>query len=187
MSIPTFGSTTVVSKVNNWIVFQQRLDGRVPFNRSWPEYKSGFGIFNGDFWLGLEKLHQLTLTSRYKLRFELYLVNGIWISAEYDGFSVSSEADFYRIYVSGYSGDSGDVMNAPTDNQKHNGMPFSTYDRDQDAAEGYNCAAVNQGGWWYNKCYWINVNGLYGSVSYGVHLATDWRLLSASRMMMKLL
>ena len=39
---------------------QQRYDGSVNFNRSWADYKEGFGSLNGEFWLGNEVLHKLT-------------------------------------------------------------------------------------------------------------------------------
>ncbi|XP_071795659.1 uncharacterized protein [Asterias amurensis] len=41
-------------------VVQRRYDGSVSFNRSWAEYKKGFGSMDGEFWLGNEILHELT-------------------------------------------------------------------------------------------------------------------------------
>ena len=41
----------------------------------------------------------------------------------------------------------------------HDGMKFSTYDRDNDF--GGNCARDYRGGWWYNSCYDANLNGQY--------------------------
>ena len=41
----------------------------------------------------------------------------------------------------------------------HNGIAFSTTDRDQDQASG-NCAASRgDGGWWYAWCEHLNLNG----------------------------
>ena len=43
----------------------------------------------------------------------------------------------------------------------HNGQDFSTYDHDVDAVADFNCASLNHGGWWYNKCVQANLNGEY--------------------------
>ena len=45
---------------------------------------------------------------------------------------------------------------------EHNGMPWSTYDNDNDNAEG-NCAVIYHGAWWYNDCQTSNLNGPYRS------------------------
>ena len=43
-----------------WMVFQQRKFGTVDFYRNWEDYKNGFGSFEGDFWAGLENVHQVS-------------------------------------------------------------------------------------------------------------------------------
>ena len=104
ITIPTVARFTSTS-VHNWIVLQQRVGGMTPFNRSWEEFKFGFGSQDGNFWLGLEKVHKMTNSAPYKLRIEFMLQNGSWYSAEYDTFRVESESQYYRIHVGGYSGD----------------------------------------------------------------------------------
>ena len=39
-------------------------------------------------------------------------------------------------------------------------MAFTTRDRDNDKYSG-NCAASYKGGWWYNLCHTVNLNGQY--------------------------
>ena len=59
--------------VNNWIVLLDRFDGSLDFNRSWDEYRNGFGnIGRGEFWLGNEKIHRLTNKFFYTLRVEVF-------------------------------------------------------------------------------------------------------------------
>ena len=73
-----------------WTVFQKRLDGSVDFYRDWDDYKRGFGDLNGEFWLGLDRIHRLT-KERSRLRVDLEDFNGKTAYAEYDLFGVASE------------------------------------------------------------------------------------------------
>ena len=59
----------------------------------------------------------------------------------------------------------------------HNGRKFSTIDVDNDLESGINCAADGKlGGWWYNICADVNLNGLYGTVSsYGAIYWLGWQ------------
>ena len=55
---------------------------------------------------------------------------------------------------------------------------FSTYDRDNDKWDG-NCAvngygSTAPGGWWYNVCFYINLNYNYGGPSGFILLANTW-------------
>ena len=60
ISVPTFSQPIPVISLNRWIVFLYRFDGNVDFNRTWAEYRNGFGDVTGEYWLGLEKLTQMT-------------------------------------------------------------------------------------------------------------------------------
>ena len=93
------------SSSGGWTVFQKRLDGSVDFvNRAWADYKRGFGNLNGEFWLGLDKIHRLTKT-KSRLRVELEDTQGKTAYAEYDTFSVSSERNKYRLGLGKYTGE----------------------------------------------------------------------------------
>jgi len=48
----------------------------------------------------------------------------------------------------------------------HNGVAFSTYDRDNDGSKDH-CAQFFGGGWWYHaNCYSSSLNGQYHSDPY---------------------
>ena len=142
------------------LLIQQNVHGSF-FNRSWEEFKVGFNDSRGNYWLGNELLHQLTVTNLYKLRFDLQSrANHSWYYAEYNTFLVLSEQTNYTLHVSGYSGNTGyDALSLS------NGMMFTTYDRDNDPytnSNYNNCAVVYAGGFWYESCAFCRVNGVRG-------------------------
>ncbi|XP_076158550.1 microfibril-associated glycoprotein 4-like [Alosa pseudoharengus] len=139
-----------------WTVIQRRMDGTVNFYRPWDQYKKGFGNQDGEYWLGLEWLHQLTRKKRYELRVDMEDFEGGQVHAQYSTFSVASEADGYQLQVSGYKdGGAGDAL------IHHNGRKFTTFDRDHDLSSSENCALFYFGAFWYNNCHHTNPNGLY--------------------------
>ena len=87
-----------------WLVFQKRLDGSEDFYRGWTEYKSGFGNLTGEFWLGLDKIHRLTSSGKYKLRVDLEDFAGNITYAEYDSFDVAREEQKYKLNLGSFSG-----------------------------------------------------------------------------------
>ena len=86
-----------------WTVFQKRLDGSVDFYLGWDDYKRGFGNLNGEFWLGLDKIHRLT-KERSRLRVDLEDTTGNTAYAEYSVFGVASERSNYKLSLGTYSG-----------------------------------------------------------------------------------
>ena len=58
------GDFTVFCDMTNngggWTVIQRRDGNTTNFYRNWQEYKLGFGELDGNFWLGLERIHQIT-------------------------------------------------------------------------------------------------------------------------------
>ena len=87
-----------------WTVFQKRLDGSVDFFLKWSDYKVGFGDLNGEFWLGLDKIHRLTSDNNIMLRVDLEDFEGNTSYAEYNMFSVMNENDKYKLNLGSYSG-----------------------------------------------------------------------------------
>ncbi|MEQ2182048.1 hypothetical protein GOODEAATRI_018014 [Goodea atripinnis] len=84
-----------------WTMIQRRVDGSVSFDRSWREYRDGFGDLHSEFWLGFSGTVQ----------------------------------DSFGWY--------------------HDKQHFSTPDT------GNICAEISHGGWWYNQCFYANLNGVY--------------------------
>ncbi|CAH1224803.1 ANGPT2 [Branchiostoma lanceolatum] len=141
-----------------WTVIQRRQDGSVPFNRTWEEYKQGFGDKNGEYWLGNENIHLLTTQKSYTLRIDMSDWEGESRFAVYSTFRVSSESDGYRLSIAGYSGDAGDSM---AGSHSLNGRRFSTVDRDNDVSSAHCSQRWGQGGWWFRHCSHSLLNGRY--------------------------
>ncbi|XP_045445148.1 angiopoietin-related protein 6 isoform X2 [Pipistrellus kuhlii] len=137
-----------------WTVIQRRQDGSVNFFTTWQHYKAGFGQPDGEYWLGLEPVHQLTSRGDNELLVLLEDWGGRGARAHYDGFSLEPESDHYRLRLGQYHGDAGDSLSW------HNDKPFSTVDRDRDSYSG-NCALYHRGGWWYHACAHSNLNGVW--------------------------
>ena len=100
--------------------------------------------------------------------------------ANYDIFVVGPESSNYTLRVAQYSGNAGDSMSY------HNGMMFSTYDRDNDLEEDEyyaHCARYHGSGFWYNGCFTVGVNVRKGGGYfrwYGLPAAVGKELMSAS-------
>ncbi|GAA6234982.1 fibrinogen gamma chain-like [Lates japonicus] len=156
-------------------VIQRRRDGSVDFNKNWIQYKEGFGYLSPDdtteFWLGNEKIHQLTAGSIIPtvLRIELVDWEGNKRYADYNMFRLGPEVDMYRLtYGYYFGGDAGDAFDGfdfgddPSDKfyTSHNGMQFSAPDKDNDKYDG-NCAQQDGSGWWMNRCHAAHLNGKY--------------------------
>ncbi|XP_069134280.1 fibrinogen-like protein A [Argopecten irradians] len=134
-----------------WTVVANRYDGSVSFYESWSNYKDGFGSLTGEFWMGFEN-YRLLQTLGLKMRIEMEGWDGSYKYVEYSTFIVSGSD--YTLSYSGFSSPHGlgDKLNEAY------GMPFSTYDNDNDDDSG-NCASSARGGWWYDACYSANLFG----------------------------
>ncbi|XP_053199637.1 fibrinogen beta chain [Scomber japonicus] len=172
------------SKNGGWLLIQSRLDGSVDFGRRWDEYRRGFGnvAFDvgkghcetpGEYWLGNDRISQLTKMGPTEVLIEMTDWSGAQVYAQYQQFTIQTEASNYVMAVDGYSGNAGNgfllgSMELFGENRTmtiHNGMMFSTYDRDNDnwtpGDPSKQCAKEDGGGWWYNRCHSANPNGRY--------------------------
>ena len=155
---------------NGWTLIQRRLDGSFDFNKTWVEYRNGFGNLKANFWLGLDTIKRITDTSTYKLYIAVQChaddsdaTYGQSVRyAKYGTFNIGSEAANYRLSVGNYNTAStaGDSLSTT-----HNGRYFSTRDRDNDNSPP-NCAEQYYSGWWFNGCLDSNLNGVWRNRGY---------------------
>ncbi|NXG07340.1 ANGP4 protein, partial [Sakesphorus luctuosus] len=138
-----------------WTVIQLRANGSLSFQRSWKEYKQGFGDAAGEYWLGNEAVHLLTSQMPYALRVELQDWEGGQVYAHYGKFQLGSEQQLYRLSLQDYSGTAGQQSGLALQ-----GTQFSTRDADNDNCL-CKCAQMLSGGWWFDACGLSNLNGIY--------------------------
>ena len=88
-----------------WTVIQKRVDGTVNFNRTWEDYKKGFGGFLiREFWLGLNKIQRLTQNkTENKLRVDLGVNASKTVYAEYKWFGIENETADYKLRIGNIS------------------------------------------------------------------------------------
>ncbi|XP_052689725.1 fibrinogen-like protein A [Crassostrea angulata] len=152
-----------------WIVFQRRVDGTTDFYRGWTEYEYGFGDLANNFYMGNYYLHEIVKSGDYELRVELEDQAGERAYAGYTNFMIGGPSTSYTLGVSGFFGNAGDSLD------HHNGMKFTTYDRDNDDQSGSNCAVSFKGAWWHRFCFYSDLNGQYGIDSASGIIWFHWR------------
>ena len=147
---------------DGWIIIQRRVDASVSFERSWNEYVAGFGDVNGNFWLGLDAIHDLTTAQPMRLQIDVVPCNIPAISIPYQQIYVGDAASEYRLTITSDTPGDDTLYNSFN---FHSGSKFSTYDNDNDAIGSLHCAAQNRAGWWFSACHRLHLNGVYGGAS----------------------
>uniref|UniRef100_A0A6P4ETH3 Fibrinogen C domain-containing protein 1-like n=1 Tax=Drosophila rhopaloa TaxID=1041015 RepID=A0A6P4ETH3_DRORH len=153
MKVPGLLSFKAPCTSSGWMVIQRRQDGSEDFARKWNDYRTGFGSLTGEFFIGLEKIHQMTKNTKHELLIWLVMLDGSRSYARYDDFKIGSNDEFYKlISVGEYSGKAGDSLVDSV------GSRFSTVDN----FTLDDCKTQNTGGWWYPDCdFQSALNGLY--------------------------
>ncbi|KRF98480.1 uncharacterized protein Dwil_GK28265 [Drosophila willistoni] len=130
-----------------WIVIQKRFDGSINFNRSWTEFRNGFGQLHGEFFIGLDKLHHITNTQPYELYIQVEEFMGEAGFASYDNFKIGNEASQYKLESLG-------DFRGTLSNQMMFGMKqkFTTYDHQNDQTRYIDCDPEWFGAWWHKDC-----------------------------------
>jgi len=110
--------------------------------------KQEFGSKSGDYWRGLDDLHELTKDGKFKLQVNITSrANGAVYTIDYSTFQVGDESSNYQLQIAGFDGNFAyDAF------QGYTGYKFTAKDRDNDATTTANCATALQGAWWYNTC-----------------------------------
>lgn len=142
--IPGMGPFVAPCAESGWMVIQRRIDGSIDFQRKWEDYKHGFGDLNGEFWLGLERIHKLTTSRRYELYVHMVNQTDHVLYSRYDAFEIDSEKEQYKLKPLGeYQGTIRDSL------RYNEGIKFTTIDRDNDADSDKNLAEFFGGAWWH--------------------------------------
>ena len=167
-------------------------------SKLWVDYENGFGNPEGgktskiyvklkisqlasEFWLGLRQIANITLTGQWELRVDLEDFNGNFFTAVYKNFRVHSTGHF-QLEVSQFDSSASTLSDSLTYN---NGQAFSTLDSDHDKYSG-NCAVMNKGGWWYDKCSHVNLNG-YNYNKHGYQASgVNWAAKNYKKVEMKI-
>ncbi|XP_033837950.1 angiopoietin-related protein 3-like [Periophthalmus magnuspinnatus] len=134
-------------------VIQRRTDGSINFDQNWEKYESGFGDLQGEFWLGLSRIHSLSVQGNSVLHIHLEECKQLRRVFEYR-FALEGPQSNYTIHLSPLSHDLPDVMGNQTN------TTFSTKDRDNGKQHHHNCIQ-DTGGWWFHPCGGTNLNGKY--------------------------
>merc|ERR1712189_19844 len=144
----------------DWIIIEHRLgEDPGPFeSNTWDGYSSGFGEESGDnYWMGLEKLHEMTSTGDWDVYFSLRESFG---GATFicHNFRVASELHYYKVNLNSC----GDLVT--TNYERYKDYPegynlldnifFTTTDKDLDS-DAQNCATQYHGGFWYPNIKYI--------------------------------
>ncbi|XP_020809142.1 fibroleukin-like [Drosophila serrata] len=85
-----------------WTIILRRIDGSEDFFREWKDYEEGFGRADGEYFVGLAKLHALTSSVRQELlvivedeageRYEIY--DDFRIGGAYNNYTLESVGSF---------------------------------------------------------------------------------------------
>lgn len=130
-----------------WTVIQRRFanNHQLSFNKTWSEYKFGFGSLDSEFWFGNDFIYKLTSERDMELRIIFEDENGNVDWCEFSLFKMKSEDEHYKLEVEGYTGTIVSFQNL-------NGQDFSTFDRRHVKNDNLSCASDETGrGWRFKK------------------------------------
>ncbi|XP_075157527.1 fibrinogen C domain-containing protein 1-A-like [Haematobia irritans] len=159
---------------SDWTTIQRRQDGSVNFFRNWTDYKNGFGNPpNGEFFVGLQKLYEMTSQEPHELLVILKDWNNNTRYAIYDHFEIGNEDEKYSLKTLGkYNGDAGDDL------EYYKSLEFSTQDNDNDKDDTLNCADIIH-------CTTLCLNGPYLTTNHDDDDGVTWSEWKGSQYSLK--
>ena len=113
------------------------------------------GDLNTEFWYGLRNIHCLTKREEVELQIEVRQDDGTGELWTYGYFKVDGPETNYTLRIGQAQGPN----NGQDSMAYHNGMQFSTNDRDNDASPGQCTSSYDGSGWWYKNCYYSLLTG----------------------------
>uniref|UniRef100_A0A0N5BMJ0 Fibrinogen C-terminal domain-containing protein n=1 Tax=Strongyloides papillosus TaxID=174720 RepID=A0A0N5BMJ0_STREA len=151
-----------------WVRIQDRENDSMSFwNKTWNEYKNGFGNGETNFWLGNELISLFT-NSFEKVEMLIQIrgdrldkVDPMASSNYWSGtftFNLLPEYTDYAIQLSNATGNA--TGNGWDDFSYSNGWKFSTIDKINSPYPPC-LTQFHMGGWWYNYCGFGSLNGQY--------------------------
>ena len=126
-----------------WTRIMNRIDNGTAFNRSWNDFKIGFGDINGNHWLGFNSISKILSLGKLMIRFEFMSQSSPLDFFEFDQIMIASESLKYKMILGTLTN-----HNIMADFWFNNASNFYTYDNDRSR-----CAHDYKGGWWHNSCY----------------------------------
>ncbi|XP_046545788.1 ficolin-1-A-like [Haliotis rubra] len=118
----------------------------ISYNRTWEEYKHGFGDVNCEYFLGLETIYQLNFYNQYQWNIYNVVEGTPSVASVYmESTTLTTEATDYQInLLSVFSRDHEWGDDAFDDSDKP--RRFCTWDKDC-----WGCAKTVGGGWWFKS------------------------------------
>ncbi|XP_012935342.1 ficolin-1 [Aplysia californica] len=150
-----------------WTIIQRRMNGRIDFDRTWVDYRMGFGDLHGDYWLGLDDMADLTRNGDQELRID-FVYGGINYVHTYFPFRVAPVQENFRLLLGSYRDDIFYSF--------HNGAVFSTKYNDKTSVK---CPFEYNSGWWYTACHRVQLNNVWGETAYAKMLV--WNTTTSFR------
>lgn len=88
-------------------IIQSRSNEGISFNKTWLEYKNGFGSLNSDFWLGNTYIERLTSIRPHRLFVILHQIKSLEkLIANYAMFKIRQEKEYFRMDLGTFEGGS---------------------------------------------------------------------------------